>query len=49
LHLLDLSKDAEQQQLLQAKLAATLVNSNALDKIFAPDSRITTCAIAHWC
>ena len=41
LHLLDLSKDVEQQQLLQAKLAATLVNSNALEKIFAPDSRIT--------
>lgn len=41
LHLLDLSKDVEQQQLLQAKLAATLVNSNALDKIFAPDSRVT--------
>lgn len=41
LHLLDLSKDVEQQQLLQAKLAATLVNSNALDKIFASDSRVT--------
>lgn len=41
LHLLDLSKDAEQQQLIQAKLAATLVNSDALDKIFAPNSRIT--------
>lgn len=41
LHLLDLSKDVEQQQLLQAKLAATLVESDALAQIFAPDSKVT--------
>ncbi|WBU48317.1 hypothetical protein PF050_17885 [Kosakonia pseudosacchari] len=41
LHLLDLSKDVEQQQLLQAKLAATLVESDALAQIFTPDSKVT--------
>lgn len=41
LHLLDLSKDVEQQQLLQAKLAATLVESDAQAQIFAADSRVT--------
>ncbi|PDO86670.1 hypothetical protein [Kosakonia pseudosacchari] len=41
LHLLELSKDVEQQQLLQAKLAATLVESDALAQIFAPDSKVT--------
>jgi len=41
LHLLTLSKEVEQQQLLQAKLAATLVESDALVQIFAADSQIT--------
>lgn len=41
LHLLDLSRDVEQQQLLQAKLAATLVASEKVDEIFAAKSRVT--------
>ena len=41
LHLLDLSHDVEQQQLLQAKLAATLVASEKVDEIFAAKSRVT--------
>ncbi|HHG8781186.1 hypothetical protein NLX76_07310 [Enterobacter hormaechei] len=41
LSLLKLSQDYEQQQYLQAKLAATLVYSGDLAAIFAPDSAVT--------
>lgn len=39
--LLKLSKDNEQQQYLQAKLAATLVYNNEINAIFAPQSPVT--------
>ena len=41
-HLLKLSQDAEQQQFLQARLAAALVSGNETAKIFAPDSQVTS-------
>lgn len=41
LTLLSLSKEVEQQQYLQAQLAATLVFSNQADAVFAADSRVT--------
>ncbi|WP_443112783.1 hypothetical protein [Erwinia sp. SLM-02] len=41
LHLLTLTKDKEQQQMLQAMLAATLVSSGQTGKIFASDSQVT--------
>ncbi|MEP8672389.1 hypothetical protein ABKV27_09950 [Enterobacter hormaechei] len=41
LNLLKISQDPEQQQYLQAKLAATLVYSGDLAAIFAPDSAVT--------
>lgn len=40
-HLLTLSQDAEQQQFLQARLAAALVSGDETAKIFAPDSQVT--------
>lgn len=40
-HLLTLSQDGEQQQYLQAKLAATLVSANETAAIFTADSRVT--------
>lgn len=40
-HLLTLSKDPEQQQFIQARLAAALVSGNEVAKIFAADSRVT--------
>ncbi|MBZ0058472.1 MULTISPECIES: hypothetical protein [unclassified Leclercia] len=41
LTLLKLSKDVEQQQYVQARLAATLVFSGNAEAIFAPDSAVT--------
>lgn len=41
LRLLKLSEDVEQQQYVQARLAATLVFSGNADAIFTPDSAIT--------
>lgn len=41
LTLLSLSKDAEQQQFLQAQLAATLVFSQQPEAVFAGDSQVT--------
>lgn len=41
MHLLTLSKDPEQQQFIQARLAAALVSGNEVAKIFAADSRVT--------
>lgn len=41
LHLLTIAKDKEQQQMLQAMLAATLVNSGQTGQIFAADSPVT--------
>lgn len=41
LHLLTIAKDKEQQQMLQAMLAATLVNSGQTGQIFATDSPVT--------
>lgn len=40
-HLFSQSKDAGQKKLLQAKLAATLVQNNEIAAIFAPDSPVT--------
>nr|WP_197094791.1 hypothetical protein [Erwinia sorbitola] len=40
-HLLTLTQDAEQQQFLQARLAAALVSGDEVDRIYAPDSRVT--------
>nr|WP_166653725.1 hypothetical protein [Erwinia rhapontici] len=40
-HLLTLSKDTEQQQFVQARLAAALVSGNEVAQIFAADSRVT--------
>lgn len=42
LKLLKLSQDAEQQQYVQARLAATLVFSGNTEAIFAPDSAVTS-------
>lgn len=42
LKLLNLSQDAEQQQYVQARLAATLVFSGNTEAIFAPDSAVTS-------
>ena len=42
LHLLGLSKDFEQQQYLQAKLAATELESGNVDAVFAADSAVTS-------
>ncbi|MFK8257656.1 hypothetical protein ACFL9S_07705 [Erwinia sp. AnSW2-5] len=41
-HLLTLSKDPEQQQFVQARLAAALVSGNEVAQIFAADSRVTS-------
>lgn len=40
-HLLTLSLDPEQQQFVQARLAAALVSGNEVAQIFAADSRVT--------
>ncbi|CAO96976.1 Conserved hypothetical protein [Erwinia tasmaniensis Et1/99] len=40
--LLRLSQDAEQQQFLQARLAAVLVQDNQTAQIFMPDSQVTS-------
>ncbi|WP_196228489.1 hypothetical protein [Erwinia amylovora] len=41
-HLLTLSQDAEQQQFLQARLAAVLVHDNQVARIFMPNSLVTS-------
>lgn len=41
-HLLTLSQDAEQQQFLQARIAAVLVQDNQAAQIFMPDSQVTS-------
>lgn len=40
-HLLTLSQDPEQQQFVQARLAAALVSGNEVAQVFAADSRVT--------
>lgn len=40
-HLLTLTQDAEQQQFIQARLAAALVSGNEVAQIFAADSKVT--------